>query len=161
MLLNIEYITTLVGADFFIFKYKLCDKNFFRKFEIVAPSSSVNEEQRVIIMNGILKFIYDTYRFTSECPFSSIKQLYDNYGFIYPDSVVRATQFYEKYKKIMDKIITPLAISPISNNYYDTFSTSIVGYNGPALGYTTTANSNTTTINVSYPAAYINLTYNG
>lgn len=160
MLLNIEYITTLVDADFFTFKYKLWDKNFFRKFEIVAPSSSINEEQRVAIMNGILKFIYDTYRFTSECPFRNIEQLYDSYGFIYPDSVVRATQFYEKYKKIMDKILTPIAISPVSNNYYDTFSTTTVGYAGAIAGYTT-ATANTTTINVAYPAAYINLTYNG
>jgi esterase/lipase len=147
MLLNVNYIRTDINTLEFHYAHNIVDTDYTKKFVVVVSSAVSLTAQRTLIADGILEFIYDNYRNTSQCPFRNIKNLYDRGGMLYPDDTLRNTKFYSRHSKVMDKILVPVAIVP-ALNYFDDY----VEYN------TTTTAATTFTINTA--TTFPRFTYN-
>lgn len=133
-----------INNDKNVFIHELSYDNYN---QIITTEVSPPEVDSVAILNNIFYSIIEEYRHTKYCPFVTIKALCDGklwaphtYS-ICNGNNIRATNFYKKYKKTLDKILIPESISPltfsdvVNSSYNGTYVTSIIY----PLQYTTTA----------------------
>lgn len=155
-MINIYYISYDISGTSISFNYALSDANHTKNFSIKATTYDDSYSRDEIICNGIISYIFEEYRYGKHCPFIIIKSFLAQhcFGSQFSDEAVRRTIFYKKNQKVMDKILKPVAIVPVTPASY-TGALPSLGYNGSDSIMTTTVN-----VTTASPMRYVYLNTN-
>lgn len=108
MLKDIQFISAeLLENNKEIYKYKFIDDKYNKIFNIkILDQDFRSGRQPIAIVNQLLYFIYNEYKYSKECPFVNIRYFLGirNTNLI-SDNVIVSSEFYFKHKKTMNKLL--------------------------------------------------------